>query len=379
MLRESLVNIDVDFCWGLVMSKIKSFFGAIFRMLLVIVIVGGLFVLVSWFLSTRVSETYSSPLTPVQIAKAERRTIESSIELSGYIEAEAMIPVVPFVNGTISSYNIKEGDFVKKGDILCQIDKAPYELQVAQARAASIVYDATYDRIATLVEAGAATKQQLDEIKAQKDAGSAQLELAKLQLSYTDVAAPVSGTVIAAPSAVGDIGNTASPVAIIADLNNLIVNISIPEKYYSLINEGKDELKVSVIKPSSGISDEVVADTEIISISPYVDPISKSFTMCVKIKDNISSFVPGMYIKSKIVYSRDDVYALSLSARNVDGSAYFIDYSNGETRAKFIDASNVLCDNNYFEIDSEYKDFDFIVRGQNSVLSGQLVQIVEGF
>ena len=148
-------------------------------MLLVIVIVGGLFVLVSWFLSTRESETYSSPLTPVQIAKAERRTIESSIDLSGYIEAEAMIPVVPFVNGTISSYNIKEGDFVKKGDILCQIDKAPYELQVAQARAASIVYDATYDRIATLVEAGAATKQQLDEIKAQKDAGSAQLELAK--------------------------------------------------------------------------------------------------------------------------------------------------------------------------------------------------------
>lgn len=361
------------------MSKASKFFGFLFRFFLVVVIVGGLFVLVSWFFSTRSSISYTSPAKPVQIGKAEERIIESTVILSGYIEAEAMIPVVPFVNGTIKEYNVIAGDFVNEGDIICSLDKAPYELQVAQAKAASIVYDATFDRISTLFEAGAATKQQLDEIKAQRDAGKAQLELASLQLGYADVKAPVSGTILMAPTAVGDIGNTQSPVAIIADLNNLIMNISVPEKYYQLIVDNRENIEISITRPASSISDEVVADAEILSISPYVDPVSKSFTMMAKLTSNISSFTPGMYVKAEIVYGSESCYALDLSVRNVDGSVYYIDYSNGETRALFMDASDSLSDNSYFAIAEEYKDFDFIVRGQDSVLSGQTVEIVEGF
>lgn len=361
------------------MSKAKKFFGALLRLLIIVIIIGGLFMLVSWFFSTRESVTYVSPATPVQIGRASERVIESSVVLSGYIEAEAMIPVVPFINGTIEKYNVIEGDYVNEGDIICSLDKTPYELQVAQAKAASIVYDATYDRIETLVEAGAATKQQLDEVKAQKDAGKAQLELASLQLGYADVKSPVSGTVLMAPAAVGDIGNTGSPVAIIADLDNLVMNISVPEKYYQLINDNRDELRITITKPASSVSEAIAVEAEILAISPYVDPVSKNFVMKVKLKSNISSFTPGMYVKAEIVYAFERVYALDLSARNVDGSIYYIDYSNGETRAKYIDASAALSDNSYFAIDEEYKDFDFIVRGQNTVLSGQLVEIVEGF
>ena len=361
------------------MSKAKKFFGGLFRLILSVLIIGALYYLVSWFFSTKESIEYASPKTPVQVAKAQIRTIESSVELSGYIEAESMIPVVPFVNGTIESYEIREGDYVNEGDIICVIDKDPYELQVAQARAASIVYDATYDRVSTLVEAGAATKQQLDEIKAQKDAGKAQLELALLQLGYTDVKAPVSGTILQAPSAEGNIGSTASPVAIIADLNNLVMSISIPEKYYQMIMDNSDNLTVEVTRPESSLSSKVTASAEILSISPYVDPMTKSFDLNVKLSSNISSFAPGMYVKAKIIYGRKDVQAMDLSVRNVDGGIYYIDYSDGETRAMFIDASNALSDNNYFEVPKEVKDFDIIVRGQSLVLSGQSVEIVEGF
>ena len=107
--------------------------------------------------------------------------------------------------------------------------------------------------------------------------------------------------------------------------------------------------------------------------------MTKSFDLKVKLSSHIASFAPGMYVKAKIIYGRKDVQAMDLSVRNVDGGIYYIDYSDGETRARFIDASNALSDNNYFEVPEEVKDFDIIVRGQSLVLSGQSVEIVEGF
>ena len=361
------------------MSKLKNFFKGLARLALVIIIIGGLFVFVSWFFSSREEITYTSPLLPVQTTKAEKRIIESTLVLTGYIEAESMIPVVPFVSGIIESYEVREGDTVNEGDLICQIDKEPYELQVAQARAASIVYEATYDRISTLVEAGAATRQQLDEVKAQMDAGKAQLDLALVQLGYTDVKAPVGGTILKAPSAVGGVGTTQSPVAVIADLDNLIVNIAIPEKYHKLIVDNEDNLEIVISRPASSISEEISAKASILFISPYIDPVAKSFNIRVKLMDNVSAFAPGMYIKAKLTYERKDVMALPISARNADGSVYYIDYSDGETRARYMAFEDGISDGSYFEIDAEYSDYEFIIRGQDKVLSGQRVEVVEGY
>ena len=119
------------------------------------------------FVINRPEEVYEKPVSAVRVMKPYRADIEESLTLSGYIEAQAMIPVVPFVQGTLTGYYAKAGDYVNEGEVIAQIDSEPYELQLKQAQAVYLASDATFTRVSNLYEAGAATKQNYDEAKAQ--------------------------------------------------------------------------------------------------------------------------------------------------------------------------------------------------------------------
>ena len=87
-----------------------------------------------FFTSDR-GEVYTAPVSPVIVEKPEWRTINEGLSVTGYIEAEAMIPVVPFVSGTVEEYPVTAGCEVEEGSTIAVIDKKPYELQLKQAEA----------------------------------------------------------------------------------------------------------------------------------------------------------------------------------------------------------------------------------------------------
>ena len=97
-----------------------------------------------------------------------------------------MIPVVPFVSGTIMEYPIKSGMQINKGDLIAKIDDEPYKQQMLQAKAAYLGYQSTFERVENLYKANAATQQNYDSAKAQRDAAKAQYDLAILQMSKND-------------------------------------------------------------------------------------------------------------------------------------------------------------------------------------------------
>ena len=75
-------------------------------------------------------------LPAVVLQKPVNGTLVESVTISGYVEANAMIPVVPFVSGTITEYPARAGDFVEKDTLLAKIDDAPFRQQLIQAEAA---------------------------------------------------------------------------------------------------------------------------------------------------------------------------------------------------------------------------------------------------
>ena len=322
------------------------------------------------FFNTRSSVSYERPVKPVAVMKPEMRTIRDTIELNGYIEAEAMIPVVPFVSGTIESYPVKAGDIVSEGDVIAEIDKEPYELQKAQAEAAYLGLSSSFDRVDALYQKGAATKQDRDMLKAQLDATKAQLDLAELQLSYATVTSSVSGTVLMAPSAVGSIASSESPLAVIADLSDLIVTVRIGERYFSRINDLSDSIVVEVSTPQG-----LMSSAEIISIAPFVDPVSKTFEMKVRLLSP-TGFVPGMFARITLVLSENECYALPSYASQTGGALYRL--SSDSTTAEYVEIESGLSDGEYFAVPEGYADSLFIVRGLDGLVSGMPVSVVEG-
>ena len=268
----------------------------IFVLLVVLAVVG-----MKMFFDSRTVETYTQPPRSVVVTRAQERDIASSATFSAYVMSETMVPVVPFVSGTIESYDIKAGDMVVKDQVLAVIDKDPYELQLAQAQAAASAYESSYDRLVRLSESGAATQQELDTVRSQRDAAQAQLELAQLQLSYTDVKAGVSGTVIMSEGVTGGLASTQSPLAVIADTGNLVAEVAVPEKYYDLFTQAGEGLAIEV---SSQVG-KAVTGASLVSIAPYIDPATKTFRLKVSL-DDPSSFTIGSYVKVRITYSREE-------------------------------------------------------------------------
>ena len=164
--------------------------------ILAVVLVALVFVTLSFLVTNKKDTEEKEDILPsVRVQKPEIRDLVESITISGYVEAKAMIPVVPFVSGTITEYPAKAGDFVKKDTLLAKIDDEPFRQQMLQAQAAYFAAKSTFDRVESLYKSAATSQQNYDNARAQYDASKAQYDLAKLQMGYTEVRAPVEGTI----------------------------------------------------------------------------------------------------------------------------------------------------------------------------------------
>ncbi len=317
------------------------------------------------------------PVPVVIIEKPVLRNLTESITISGYVEAKAMIPVVPFVSGTIMEYPVMAGDFVESGTLLARIDDAPFRQQMIQAQAAYYAAQSTFDRVEVLYKSGSTTEQNYVTVKAQYEAAKAQYDLAKLQLNYTEVKAPVDGTVLIADQAVGSIGNQSQPVAVLADLNSQVVRLKVPEKYFDLFTIERQNLKVKVIRPAEkNMYEDAVTTASISNIAPYVSPQSKNFEVVCVLDEPGERFRPGMYVKVQVAYKTyEDVPVLPLQTRKMDGSCYIYDETTGTV--KFIEPAQIASDDEGFIIEEQYSNSWFVVDGQTYVFDGQKVKLYE--
>ncbi len=316
-------------------------------------------------------------LPVVRVAKPSVSDLQESITINGYVEANAMIPIVPFVAGTILEYPVKAGDFVEKDTLLAKIDDAPFTQQLKQAEAAYYVAENSFKRVEALYQSGSTTLQNYESVKAQRDATKAQYDLAKLQVDYTFVKASVSGTVLMADLAVGSVASQTQPVAVIADLGNQVVRLSVPEKYYDLFSLEKDNLLVTVTRPAEeNMYDDAKTSATIQNIAPYIAPQSKTFQVVCRIDNPGERFRPGMFVNVSVIYkNHENVAVLPMDTRKIDGSLYL--YHPESETVEFVPPAEYPTDNKYFVVPESLKDCYFVVDGQNSLFDGQKVRLFE--
>ena len=340
------------------------------------------FILILLVTNKKKDEQKVETLPVVVIQKPVRQNLVESISISGYIEAKSMIPVVPFVSGTITEYPVSVGDYVEKNQLLAKIDDKPFRQQMIQAEAAYFAAKSTYDRVESLYKAGGTTQQNYDTTRAQYDANKAQYDLAKLQLGYTEVCSPISGTVLVADQAVGDIGNQQSPVAIVADLNNLVVRLKVPEKYFDLFVSEKENLSVKITRPAEkNLFEDAVSPAIIENIAPYVSPQNKTFEVVCRLTQNSERFKPGMFVKVQIAYKTyENVPVIPLNAKKMDGSFYIYDEETQTVHFYMPDEKTSISfvnDGTNFIVDEQFADSYFVIDGQNFVFDGQKVRLFD--
>lgn len=350
----------------------------IFKYLLVLIVAIAVVFVVRIF-ANKEEVSYTIPRPAVTIARPIVGTMEESLTLNGHLEARSMIPIIPLVSGTILDYPVRAGDVVEEGQVLAQIDPEPFRQQMLQAQAAYTGYEGSFKRVEGLYRAGAATRQEYDTLKSQRDAAKAQYDLAVLQLGYASVSSPVAGRVLAAPLSEGTVAAAPQPVAVVADLEDLVVRLKVPEKYFSLFTKNRNTLRAQIILPNS----QVVVPAQVDTMAPYVDATSKTFETVFKLDESPENLSPGIFVRVKIIFnSHENVLLLPITATKTDGSLYKFNQETDENSrsgeavlgvAQSINLENPLSDNNWVMVPDQYQNQAFIIEGQDRVLPNQPV------
>lgn len=160
----------------------------------------------------------------VTVVKVESKDLRPSVSFSARVEALQKVDLLARIQGFLEKQNFTEGASVKTGELLYVIEQAPYEAKVSAAEASVAVAAARLDRTeielkrqTTLVSKEAAAQTKLDdartarnEAKGEYDKLIAELEQAKLQLSYTEIRAPIDGRIGKSLLSVGSFVNPQS-------------------------------------------------------------------------------------------------------------------------------------------------------------------------
>lgn len=159
------------------------------------------------------------------------------------------------LSGEITNLNVKAGETVKKGQVLAVLDKTDYSIDVDNARARYTVANSQYRRSKPLVDKGLLAKSQFDELAAQRQIALADLELAKLRLSFTELKAPIDGIISRVSVEQFETIQVGQQIVNIHNRNEVDIIVQVPDKLYSQQpNQGViDKIKTSV-RLDNGVS-----------------------------------------------------------------------------------------------------------------------------
>src|SRR6202166_2572902 len=199
--------------------------------------------------------------TRVTVAKVTQKTVPVEVTTVGTVEAISTISIRTQVAGEVQEIHFKEGDFVKKGQVLLTIDPRPYEAALAQAKAALARDKATgtynraqAQRYKTLFDQGVVPAEQVDSFTSAADASDATVnadeaavKTAELNLEYCTINSPIdgrTGTINVKPGNLVKVADV--PIVTINQVNPIYVNFAVPQQHWPDIKEDVDRRALHV-------------------------------------------------------------------------------------------------------------------------------------
>jgi membrane fusion protein (multidrug efflux system) len=237
---------------------------------------------------------------PVEIATPTRGDIFAVYSGTAPIEAFADAQVIAKVGGEVRQIYVEEGDDVVSGQVLLRLDGDRLRFEAQQAEANLLKLKRDFQRNLDLKDRSLISPGDFEKIQYEMEALQATANLAKLELSYTEIRAPIDGVVSQRYVKVGNTIETGGPTFQITSLEPLVSYLHVPEREYRRIERGQ----------TASIAVDALQRTRftgtVARISPVVDPLTGTFKITVEVSDSSRRLKPGMFGRIRIVYDRHE-------------------------------------------------------------------------
>ncbi|RAI12023.1 MAG: hypothetical protein DK841_05745 [Candidatus Melainabacteria bacterium] len=336
-------------------------------------------------------------MQPKEVVVNEPQTeeVNISVESTGRVEAKYSVDVIARVSGFLLKKYFKEGDFVKKGQLLFQIDPKEYQLEVNNSQAAVNQYGALLknaqqelNRANALIKEDLISHSDVDQSLATRNSNRAlldsarqKLELARVNLSYTRIHSPIDGRIGKVKITEGNyVDATSGSLVNISSMNPVYVTFSLRSQDFVKLLKASDKFKDVQVKAQfdNGVIYDKIGKIDF--VDNQIDQNSGSVQMRAVFDNSKGWLVPGDYMKVTLIAPKKVEYMTvpQACAKGDAMSGYYVwTVEDGKAVRKDIKVSDDI--NNNWVVDSGLDKSDqVIVSGiQNIATQGQKVKVID--
>jgi multidrug efflux system membrane fusion protein len=268
---------------------------------------------------------------PVSVVAAIQQSMPVKLQAIGNVEAYSTVSVKARVDGQIVALNFKEGQEIRKGDILFRIDARPYDATLKQAEANALRDAAARDqarsqerRYKELLEKNFISKEAYAQIatnaetaEATARASQAALENARLNVEYCTIISPLDGYVGKVLLQVGNLvkANDVSPLVVINQVRPIYVNFAVPEQTLTALRGymASGPLAVEVAPPGEA---SALSEGRLIFVDNAVDPSTGTIRLRAQFDNKDIALWPGQFVNVRVrLFEQKD--AILIPSRSV--------------------------------------------------------------
>jgi membrane fusion protein (multidrug efflux system) len=309
---------------------------------------------------------------PVEAAEVAISDMAAFYTGTATLEADEQAVVVSQITGVVLKLNAEEADYVEAGQVLASVETDRYTLEVERTNATLKRLQTDFQRKEELFAKKLVSTEDFERVSAEYDAQKAAHDLAKLELAYTSIKAPISGYISERMVRVGNLVKLHQPVFHITSYDPLLAVLHVPERELSVLSKGLQVAMSVDAWPGDSFEGEVIR------ISPVIDTNTGTFRVTVQIFDRGQRLKPGLFGRAEILYDlHKDVPVIPRSAVITEDELSHVFVINDEGSASRRAVQLGFEDNGLIEVVNGLTEGETVVTaGKGSLSEGTRVEVV---
>jgi len=327
----------------------------------------------SRFIKHKIAQGRAAGLNfPVEIEHPRKGPIVSVIRLVGNLQADEVVVLKPEISGKVVSLGFKEGQFVKAGAVLIELDPSIYKAQLAQAQASAKLSQQNFDRAVELKSKNVGSASAVDDAQAQLSNDKASVDLAQANLNKSTIVAPFDGRVGLRNVTVGDYVQPGDSLVTIVNDNPMKVDFHVPENVSSQVSAGQ---KVNVTV--DGFPHEVFKG-EVYAVDSVLDPEGRSLLVRAKVPNPSEKLRAGLFAQVNLILGEKlDALLLTEGALIPSADTFFVYVVDKDNKVVRKTVETGLREQGSVEIVSGLTEADQVVKsGQFKLYEGATVEVL---